>query len=145
LKNALPLHFNMLTEEQSPRAAEANKVMLCCAMPCLQLEPQAQINEPAMCSLPGTALTDLSLASPGASRTPGRHSRSSSRDFAVAAAAARSGGSFAESAGSPRVTPRHTRTSSIEALANAASFVQPYKARILYGAWPFACVTAIMS
>ncbi len=38
--------------------------------------------------------------------------------------------------GSPRVTPRHSRTSSIEALANAASFVQPYKATIVYGAQP---------
>lgn len=35
---------------------------------------------------------------------------------------------------SPRVTPRHSRTSSIEAIANAASFVQPYKAQIIYGA-----------
>ena len=42
--------------------------------------------------------------------------------------------SFAEAAGSPRVTPRHSRNSSIEALASAAASVQPYRARILYGA-----------
>ncbi len=41
--------------------------------------------------------------------------------------------SFADAAGSPRMTPRHSRNSSVEALANAAAFVQPYKARILYG------------
>ncbi len=43
---------------------------------------------------------------------------------------------MADTAGSPRVTPRHSRTSSIEALANAASFVQPYKATIVFGPQP---------
>ncbi len=57
----------------------------------------------------------------GAPLTPGRHSRA---------------GSMADAGSSPRVTPRHSRTSSIEALANAASFVQPYKASIIYGAQP---------
>ena len=54
-------------------------------------------------------------------------------DFGGPHAAAARRSSFAEAAGSPRVTPRHSRNSSIEALASAAAFVQPYKARILYG------------
>ena len=61
------------------------------------------------------------------------HSRAPSADFGGPHAAAARRSSFAEAAGSPRVTPRHSRNSSIEALASAAAFVQPYKARILYG------------
>ena len=54
-------------------------------------------------------------------------------DFGGAQVAAPRGGSFAEAAGSPRRTPRHSRNSSVEALASAAAFVQPYMTRILYG------------
>ncbi len=54
-------------------------------------------------------------------------------DFGGAQVATPRGNSFAEAAGSPRRTPRHSRNSSVEALASAAAFVQPYKASILYG------------
>ena len=54
-------------------------------------------------------------------------------DFGGAQVAAPRSSSFAEAAGSPRRTPRHSRNSSVEALASAAAFVQPYKASILYG------------
>lgn len=54
-------------------------------------------------------------------------------DFGGAQVAAPRNNSFADAAGSPRRTPRHSRNSSVEALASAAAFVQPYKASILYG------------
>jgi len=69
----------------------------------------------------------------GAPVTPSRHSRGGSMEFGGSQVAALRRNSFADAAGSPRMTPRHSRNSSVEALANAAAFVQPYKARILYG------------
>ena len=68
--------------------------------------------------------------------TPSRHGRAGSMDFGGAQVATPRGNSFAEAAGSPRRTPRHSRNSSVEALASAAAFVQPYKASILYGEPP---------
>ena len=64
-------------------------------------------------------------------------------DFGGAQVAAPRGNSFGEAAGSPRRTPRHSRNSSVEALASAAAFVQPYKTRILYGEPPLPMLAAL--